>query len=91
MTTQADHTLVAQIAMLIEDRLTVAVPAPGADLIDSGLLDSLALVMLIALLEEHFACELPLDDFDLDNFRSVEQIAAFVASSGVAAHRDVGT
>lgn len=68
---------------LIRDRLSVDVPASDTDLIESGLLDSLALVTLISALEEAFACELPLDDFDLECFRSVERIVEFLRSAGV--------
>lgn len=73
----------AQISELIRDQLSIDVPAPDTDLLESGLLDSLALVMLITALEDAFACELPLDDFEIDQFRSVEQIVGFLRSAGV--------
>jgi D-alanine--poly(phosphoribitol) ligase subunit 2 len=47
------------------------------------LIDSLALVMLITALEATFACELPLDDFDIDNFRSARRITEYLDASGV--------
>lgn len=78
-----DPDTTARITDLIRDRLSVEVPAADTDLIESGLLDSLALVMLITALEEAFACELPLDDFDLERFRSVERIAEFLRSAGM--------
>ncbi len=68
---------------LIRDRLSVDVPGADTDLIDSGLLDSLALVMLITGIEETFLCELPLDDFDIDRFRSVERIVEFLQASSL--------
>lgn len=74
---------VSLVTDLIRDRLSVDVPASDTDLIESGLLDSLALVTLITALEEAFACELPLDDFDIDCFRSVERIVEFLHSAGV--------
>lgn len=73
----------AKITEIIRDRLNADVPSAEADLVDSGLLDSLALVMLIAALEEVFACELLLDDFDLDHFRSVERISAHLQACGI--------
>ena len=85
MTTTAE--IESQLVALIQDRLNLAVPAADTDLIESGLLDSLALVTLIAALEESFACELPLDGFDLDNFRSVDRISEFLRSSGVLESR----
>ncbi len=82
MTTPDQETL-SRISDLIRDRLSVEVPTPDTDLIELGLLDSLALVTLIAALEEAFACELPLDDFDLERFRSVECIGEFLCSTGL--------
>ena len=80
---QPDLDIVERITDLIRDRLSVEVSTIDTDLVGSGLLDSLALVMLITALEEEFACELPLDDFDLERFRSVERIAEFLRSAGV--------
>ena len=74
--------LTAQISDLIRDVLAVEVPAPDTDLIDAGLIDSLALITLITEIEHDFGMALPLDDFDVERFRSAEQIAAFVAANG---------
>ncbi|MGH8908580.1 MAG: acyl carrier protein [Egibacteraceae bacterium] len=75
--------LIARISSLIRDALNVEVAAPDMDLIDTGLLDSLALVTLITEIEQEFAYELPLDDFDVERFRSVERIADLLANAGV--------
>jgi D-alanine--poly(phosphoribitol) ligase subunit 2 len=71
-----------RIVALIRDVLQVEVPAPDTDLIDAGLIDSLALITLITEIEHDFGIVLPLDDFDVDRFRSAEQIASFVAANG---------
>ena len=71
------------ILELIRSRLNVDVVDVDVDLIETGLVDSLALVMLITALEETFACELPLDDFDIDNFRSARRITQYLDASGV--------
>jgi acyl carrier protein len=68
------------IAELIGSILLIEVPGPGVDLIDAGLIDSLALVTLITEIEAEFGIELPLDEFDIERFRSAEQIAAYVAN-----------
>ena len=78
-----DAEIRSRITELIRDRLSVDVPAADTDIIESGLLDSLALVTLIAAIEETFACELPLEDFDIERFRSVERIFQFLHASGV--------
>ena len=80
--------LTGQISDLIRDVLHVDVPAPDTDQIDAGLIDSLAQISLITEIEHDFGMALPLDDFDIERFRSAEQIAAFVAansSDGTAA------
>ena len=77
MTTQT--TLVDQVSELIRAVLQVEVPGPAADLVEEGLIDSLALVSLIAEIELEFGVRLPLGEFDLARFRSAEQIAAVVA------------
>jgi D-alanine--poly(phosphoribitol) ligase subunit 2 len=74
--------LMARISNLISDALNIEITAVDVDLIDTGLLDSLALVTLITEIEQEFGYELPLDDFDVERFRSVERIADFLAGTG---------
>jgi D-alanine--poly(phosphoribitol) ligase subunit 2 len=74
--------LMARISNLICDALNIEITAVDVDLIDTGLLDSLALVTLITEIEQEFGYELPLDDFDVERFRSVERIADFLAGTG---------
>lgn len=73
--------LQARVVALIRDALFIEVPSPDADLVALGLLDSLAIVTLIGEIELAFGVELPLDDFDVEDFRTVERIAAFLATS----------
>jgi acyl carrier protein len=73
----------AGILELIRDRLNVDVVDVDADMIETGVVDSLALVTLITAIEEMFACELPLDDFDIENFRSARRITQYLDTSGV--------
>jgi D-alanine--poly(phosphoribitol) ligase subunit 2 len=77
-----DGAVPERIRMLVEERLGIDVPDVGTDLIEAGLLDSLALVTLIVALEDEFAVALPLDDFDVDRFRSVDAMSAFLAAAG---------
>lgn len=74
--------LQGRIVALIRETLHVEVPSPDTDLIESGLIDSLTLVSLITEIEYEFGLELPLDEFELDRFRSAERIAAFVTAHG---------
>jgi acyl carrier protein len=77
--------LTERITSIIREALAVEVPSPTTDLIDGGLLDSLAMVSLIVEIEAEMGIELPLDDFDPDHFRTVERMAAFVAEAGGSA------
>jgi acyl carrier protein len=76
------------IMELLRDRIGVDVEDSHTDLIESGMLDSLRLVMLIATIQEAFLCEVPLDDFDADCFRSVDRIVEFLWVSSILTARD---
>jgi len=74
------NTLAQQISALFSEKLHLQVPSPDTDLIDTGLVDSLSFVEFLAQLEQEFGVHLSLDDLELDRFRTVTSIAAFVAS-----------
>jgi acyl carrier protein len=77
----ADASTLDRVRLLIEDVLSIDVSDDDNDMIDAGLLDSLALVSLIAGIEQEFQLELPLEDLDVDQFRSVESIVQLLATS----------
>jgi len=56
------------------------VPSLDTDLINTGLVDSLMFVGFLAQLEQEFGIQLSLQDLELDRFRTVTRIAAFVAT-----------
>jgi D-alanine--poly(phosphoribitol) ligase subunit 2 len=62
------------------EALTIQVPADDTDLVETGLLDSLALVELLFAIEQRFGVDLSLGELDIENFRSVERIAAFLTT-----------
>ncbi len=68
-----------QIATLFAERLAVEVPSPETDLINAGLLDSLKFVELLLHLEQEFHTQVNFNEVELDNFRSIQKIAEFVA------------
>jgi D-alanine--poly(phosphoribitol) ligase subunit 2 len=78
-------TTIDRVRLLIQDVLSVDVADGDTDLIESGLIDSLGLVTMIVEIEQEFRVELPLDDLDVDRFRSVNRIAEFLAASSVGA------
>jgi D-alanine--poly(phosphoribitol) ligase subunit 2 len=84
METDTGHELRAQVEDVVSERAGIDVPTTSTDLLEAGLIDSLALVTLIVALEETFGVQLPLDDFDVDHFRSVDAMAGFLASVGAS-------
>lgn len=72
--------LTERVMELIHDVLQVEVPAPDTDLVDEGLIDSLALITLISEVEREFGVEVSMDDFDLAQFRTAQQMAVVVAA-----------
>lgn len=79
------ETIVERLRALFPTVLYVQPPDPGADLVDGGILDSLALVELLAAVELEFSIEVPLDELDLDRIRTLEGLADLVAERLAAA------
>ena len=73
------HGVQGKLAELFAKKLSLEVSSVDTDLVGTGLLDSLALVELLAQLEETFGVSISIDDLELDNFRSIASIAGFVA------------
>jgi acyl carrier protein len=85
--TNATATTVAAVTAAVHDHI-VATHAPDAgtipldfDLLDGGVLDSLALVSLLSWIGRRFG--LPVEDLDLDPARlhSISDIAAFITAN----------
>lgn len=76
----ADHEAIVQrLGLLFSESFHVEVPAAEADLLATGLLDSLQLVELLLQLEQQFGVRISIEDIDLDDLRSLERIARVVA------------
>ena len=69
-----------RIARLFADRLNLEIPSAETDLFETGALDSMGFVELLAQLEREFRVEVALGDIEMDNFRSIARIADFVAA-----------
>ncbi|HTS75800.1 MAG TPA: acyl carrier protein [Bryobacteraceae bacterium] len=84
MTTQGSHPSVLmndtilEIRHLLSGKLFIDVDSPETDLLNTGLLDSLALVQLLVHLEERFGVRIALDAIEIEDLRSVASIAALV-------------
>jgi acyl carrier protein len=71
---------IQRIHFIFSDVLLREVDSPKTDLLDTGILDSMALVELLLNLEQQFSLVIDITDVDLDNFRSIETIAELVAT-----------
>jgi len=74
-----------RVQRLFRESLNLDIASEQTDLFESGLLDSLALVELLFAIEGEFQIQVALDELDIDNFRTVERISAFVAGSQASA------
>lgn len=68
-----------KLTELFARKLNLQVPSVETDLLGTGLLDSLALVELLEHLQETFGVSISTDELEIDNFRSIANIAVFVA------------
>jgi D-alanine--poly(phosphoribitol) ligase subunit 2 len=71
---------IARAQRVFEDALNVTAPEPDVDIIATGLIDSLGLVTLIFELEREFDVEVPLESLEVDDFRTISNIARTVGS-----------
>jgi acyl carrier protein len=85
-----NSTICAKLHSIFEERLQIAVPSDTTDLFETGLMDSLKLVDLLSELEREFSLRVTLSQLDIDVFRSVERIAAFVAGQAVETEIEIG-
>jgi acyl carrier protein len=69
-----------RVERLFLDALNIQVPSKDTDLIEAGYIDSLALVELLFAIEREFSVTVPLDELDIDSFRTLESISALVAN-----------
>jgi D-alanine--poly(phosphoribitol) ligase subunit 2 len=56
----------------------IVVASPDIDLLETGLVDSIGLVELILELEERFGVSLPMEDLEIEDFRSVYRISDLI-------------
>ena len=68
----------AQLKWFFSEKLSVEISSVDADLIRTDILDSLALVELVAYIEKVFGAEISLDDVEIEDFHSIARIAEYV-------------
>jgi D-alanine--poly(phosphoribitol) ligase subunit 2 len=80
----SEQDIVARIQSVFEDSLGLAAPAADTDILETGLLDSLALVTLLFGIEQEFGTEIALESLEIDDLRTVARIAQLVGSAQVS-------
>jgi acyl carrier protein len=79
--TTATSSVQAELAAVFARDLHIEVPTPETDLLATGRLDSLGMVELLLQLEKRFGLRVDVDeDLDIDYFRTLAAIAAFIAA-----------
>jgi len=68
-----------KIIDIFAEHLAIDVDDPEVDLIEEGLLDSLAVVDLLMQLELNFGITVEMETLDLDDLRTVQSIEEFVS------------
>jgi D-alanine--poly(phosphoribitol) ligase subunit 2 len=74
------NAIIAQLEALFVESFHIEVPSPDADLLDTGILDSLQFVELLVQLESRFGLRIKVEDLDLDDLRTLARIARLVAA-----------
>lgn len=72
------------LARLLTENLYIEVPAEDTDLIAAGVLDSLMLVELLVQIERTFDVTIALEDLDLEQFRTLRDMARYIAQRRAA-------
>jgi D-alanine--poly(phosphoribitol) ligase subunit 2 len=67
-----------KISKLLAGKVHVEAPSSATDLMEAGILDSLALIELIVGLEKEFGVQIPFEQVEIDDFRSVAAISRYV-------------
>jgi methoxymalonate biosynthesis acyl carrier protein len=67
-----------QLSALFFEVMHVDVPAADTDLFETGILDSQRFVELLLHIEQNFKTRIDIQDFEVENFRCIEKIAALI-------------
>ena len=68
-----------EVGRILKEELNLPFPSADTDLIETGLLDSLALVDLLLHIETTFGIQVQIEDLEIDHLRTANAISEFVA------------
>jgi acyl carrier protein len=63
---------------LLQQEIDLAVPSVDTDLIEQGVIDSMIVAEIVLLLERELDITIPLEELEIETFRSVRLLAAFL-------------
>ncbi len=66
------------VLRIYREALDIEVGGLDVDVFESGLLDSLGLVVLVSEIEERFGLRIPFETLEIDEFRTVRSLARIV-------------
>ena len=66
------------VLAIYREALDIEVEGVEVDVFETGLLDSLGLVSLVAEIEERYGMRIPFETLDIDEFRTVRALARLV-------------
>lgn len=72
-----------QIIDIFRDRFETPLASHEVDLLEAGLVDSVKIVELVLALEQRFGVQLPFEELEIDDFRTVPRLAERIARSAV--------
>jgi acyl carrier protein len=73
-----NEVLHARLRAFFSEKLSVEVSSVDTDLVQTEILDSLALVELLAYIEKEFETAISLDNLGIEDFHSIAKIAEYV-------------
>ncbi|MGO9899368.1 MAG: phosphopantetheine-binding protein [Solirubrobacteraceae bacterium] len=76
----SDEADIARVGRVFEEALQITAPEPDVDVVEAGMIDSLGLVTLLFELEREFGVQVPLESLDVDDFRTIANIARTLAA-----------
>lgn len=75
----SEKKLAGEVWALLAEKLTVQVASLDTDLLETGVLDSLAVVRLLVQIEEHFGLTVEMENLEIEDLRSIRSITRLIA------------
>jgi acyl carrier protein len=76
--------LAGEVWALLAEKLTVQVASLDTDLLETGVLDSLAVVRLLVQIEERFGLTVEMENLEIEDLRSIRSITRLISRRNAA-------